>query len=140
MTVCQFAEKINKSCKTVNEWITKGLIPGAILEKDYVPEAARAPYTKARAKTAKGIYYSMVNATKDLKHIVPSLYKITQEEFDGYIDDLIEAKLIRKRLEEGVTYYDATLFSFNSDNTVIMNVIKSISAGIMEGAMNSVIN
>lgn len=64
MTISDFATKVKISEKTVIKWINNGYIPGASVENNYVPDSARKPYTKARAKKqrhcllqySKGVY------------------------------------------------------------------------------------
>ena len=56
MTIEEFVS-INKVGKnTVVDWIKKDLIPGVIIDNNYVPDSARKPYTKARAKTYEAIF------------------------------------------------------------------------------------
>lgn len=50
MTISDFATEVKTSEKTVIKWINNGYIPGASVENNYVPDSARKPYTKARAK------------------------------------------------------------------------------------------
>ena len=96
MTIEAYMNKYHQSKKTVNLWISNGYIPGANLEADYIPDSARMPYTAARAKTANGIYKSIINASKSLKHVVPELYKIHKDEFDGYIRRLSQSGYIER--------------------------------------------
>lgn len=58
MKIDTFALQNKVKRKTVEKWIKDDLIPKADLEKDYIPESARLPYTKARAKM-QNLYMSV---------------------------------------------------------------------------------
>lgn len=61
MTIDEYAQKYSvKKKETVIKWILDGLVPGADLATNYIPDSARQPYTNARAKSADSIYYSIV--------------------------------------------------------------------------------
>lgn len=111
MTIKEFAKRCGVTVATAKQWIKKGYIPEANLEEDYVPNSAKSPYTVARAKIKfpRSIFHSIIKATLDGKHVLPSLYGMSEEEFDGYIEQLSEAGLIRIRVTDGITYYDPTL-------------------------------
>lgn len=139
MDIDKFASNNGVKRKTVENWIKNNLIPNADLEKNYVPDSARQPFTKARAKNVNAIYVSMVKASSERKHILPVLYKIGEDEFNGYIERLVKAGYIEKRISDGVTYYDATIQS-KDINTVIIKTIKTISQGVSEGATTAILN
>ena len=126
MTIQEFAAAKKVKVKTVESWIEKGLIPLADLSENYVPNSARAPYTGARAKKSDAIYTSIVRASKELKHVLPSLYGICDEEFEGYIDRLVEAGFIERRTTDGVTYYDATLMASNTTDKAILHTLEML--------------
>lgn len=140
MKIDTFASRNKVKRKTVEKWIKDDLIPKADLEKDYIPESARPPYTKARAKNAKSIYVSMVKAAYNRKHILPVLYKICDDEFNGYIERLVNAGCIVKRISDDITYYDATLQANEVNQKFILNALKVISNGVSEGVTTAVIN
>lgn len=140
MKIDTFALQNKVKRKTVEKWIKDDLIPKADLEKDYIPESARLPYTKARAKNAKSIYVSMVKAAYSRKHILPVLYKICDDEFNGYIERLVDAGCIVKRISDDITYYDATLQANEINQKFILNAIETISKGVSEGVTTAVIN
>jgi len=126
--------------RTVEKWIKDGLIPNADLEKDYIPESARQPFTRARAKNTDAIYVSMVKASFSRKHILPIIYKMCEDEFNGYIERLVKAGCIEKRISDGVTYYDATLQANQIQRSYILEALRVISQGISEGATSAVLN
>ena len=140
MTIEKFAldNKIGK--KIVEKWIKEGLIPKADLEKNYVPDSARQPFTKARAKNTNAIYVSMVKASYNRRHILPALYKICDDEFYGYIERLINAGCLEKRISDDVTYYDATIKASELNRQFILKALKAISKGVSEGATSAVLN
>ena len=139
MTIDEFAQNIRKKRGLIVDWIEKGLIPGADIERDYIPDSAREPYTKCRAKKANSIYASIVKASNERKHVVPSLYGICDEEFNGYIDRLVEAELIVKRECDGIIYYDATMKSKENNKNFVLEAIKNICEGFAGGTTSSVL-
>lgn len=109
MTVKEFAEKQNVKENTVYKWIESGYIAGvARTGKDcyYIPNSARKPYTKCRAKTGDAILKSIVTACNQRCGVCSALYKISEAEFQCYISDLLDNKYITKYTEDGVTYYN----------------------------------
>ena len=140
MTIDTFKSNYGiKQKKTVIKWISGNLIPGADLLNDYIPDSARPPYTKARAKDANAIYCSIVKAACERRHVLPQLYKICAAEFDGYINRLVEAKLIVARVTDNITYYDSTLKLKNCNKKVILELLESCSKGIAKGIAEAVL-
>lgn len=142
MTIDAYMSRYHiKRKETVIKWILNGYIPNANLGADYIPNSARMPYTSARAKNAKAIYKSIIDATMQLKHVVPELYNnITGEEFDGYIRRLAESGYIEIRTEDGVCYYDATLKTANFNLKDIIQFTRAVSAGVAEGVTTAALN
>lgn len=139
MTIELFALKNNIKRETVEKWIRSGLIPKANIEKDYVPDSARQPYTKARAKNTNAIYVSMVKAAYYRRHILPVLYQMCDDEFNGYVERLVRAGCLEKRISDGITYYDATIKADEINHKFILNALKVISKGVSEGAAVAVL-
>ncbi len=98
--------------ETILAWIQDGLIPGAYFDKPkqtwIIPDAARPPYTKARAKNTSAIYVSIVRGCIDRYHVLPQLYHLSQQEFDVYIQQLLKANLISVVYHDQIAYYYAT--------------------------------
>ena len=114
INIADFSKNVNKSIETILSWLEKGYVPGAIKDEQNewaIPDSARAPYLNAKAKTPDSIFVSIVKASYQRKHVFAKLYGITSLEFDGYIEQLVTAGLIVKRIEDNITYYDATLRS-----------------------------
>lgn len=131
MTLENFMENYGlKNKKTVVDWISKGYIPGANLEKNYVPDSARPPYTRARAKNAESIYMSIVDASYKRRQVFPALYRLCDEEFESYIENLVKAGLIIKRITDGVIYYDAAVQVENLKRKFILEAVKAVPNGI----------
>lgn len=131
MTLENFMENYGlKNKKTVVDWISKGYIPGANLEKNYVPDSARPPYTRARAKNAGSIYMSIVDASYKRRQVFPALYRLCDEEFESYIENLVQAGLIIKRITDGVIYYDAAVQVENLKRKFILEAVKAVPNGI----------
>lgn len=137
--------------KYVAEWIEKGLIPGVIkapdIENTLFPDSARRPYSgrgSLKATTAASkIHIHMVKASLKREHITKEMCHSTQMEFDGFIDDLVAADLIRRRFEDGITYYDATIKSevyeeksFGELRKFILEALEAISKGTAEGTIS----
>lgn len=123
--------------RIVANWIERGLIPGADAEHGMVPESARPPYTKARAKSANAIYYSILQASRQRRHVMPQLYGMCQAEFDGYIDRLVFAELLVRRETDGITYYDVTLTGADATKQVIFESIGRIAREVAHGIVEA---
>lgn len=128
MTIKEFMRNNGlKNRSTVEKWINDELIPNASIENDYIPNSARVPYTKARAKKAESIYRSILKACRERKHVLPQIYKMSSEEFNQYINQLENAGLINKRTEDGVEYYDISLYALKLQKEEINKIIVTIS-------------
>lgn len=144
MTVEAFRERCGASAKTVKAWIENGYVPGANWDADYVPDSAKPPFTEARAKIKFpiSVFMSIVKATLKRKHVLPELYGMCQEEFDGYINQLVEAGLIRIRITDSITYYDPTLQAEQQSKSeikqLIMECVEAASRGAMSACLENV--
>ena len=113
MTIKEFMNLFDlKNESTVIKWIKDGYIQGAYRDEKaneyFIPNLARPPYTKARAKTTDAIYKSMVKACIKRKGVCAKLYKLDDIEFLAYILDLAEAGYIRNEVQNNIEYYFAT--------------------------------
>ena len=134
MTIDDFMDNYNiKSRKKVIKWISEDLIPGAILSTGYIPNSARPPYTQARAKKADAIMYSIVKASRKRYHVLPKIYKICPDEFEGYIRQLVNAELIIVRTTDNINYYDVTLKVNKCKQKDIISIIEACLRGISQG-------
>lgn len=106
MTIIRFADIHKVSVKTVRDWIAKGYIPGA--DEYTVPDSARRPYTKTRAKKGTAIIKSILTACNNNLGISAALYGISSIEYDSYIKSLIDGGLITQFEVEGLIYYNIT--------------------------------
>lgn len=141
MTIIDFKNKYKiKNINTIYKWIENGYIPNSSKENDYVPDSARLPYTQARAKNANAIYESIVKASYQRKHVVPELYSISKDEFIGYVDELVKAGFIYKRVSDNVTYYDATPEVKCINRKKVLDALEAISKGVMKGAAEVIIS
>ena len=96
MNVKDTAMKFNTSEYTVKEWCKKGYIRGLKITEtgEYdIPSSVRAPYTKNRSK-GDAIYTSIVTAVLNNYDVCANLYNMDEGEFETYINQLLEAKLI----------------------------------------------
>ncbi len=116
MTISEFMNNFNiKKMSRIEKWLENGYIPGAYYDEQNeewnIPNSAKPPYTKARAKKTPAVYRSIVNACLCRQHVFPKLYNIGVEEFDTYIHQLATAEIIEVKEIDGVTYYFSTLNS-----------------------------
>lgn len=147
MNIPDFISKVGVKEKTVDKWLNAELIPGAFRDKNgewFIPNSAKAPYVKARAKAKESIFISIVSASHQGFHVIPKLYGKTDTEFLGYINQLVAAGLITLRTEDGITYYDETIASKNfldvnsktrSIRIFILDSIERVSKGITEALL-----
>ena len=110
LTFKNFMEKYGlKNSATVRTWIESGFIPGADYEADFVPDEARPPYVRARAKKPGAIYVSIVRALINGFRPIPDRYPtITKEEFyDVYMASLISSGIAIAKKDDslGITNY-----------------------------------
>lgn len=110
MTVQEFAIKCGTKEATVVNWLEKGYVPGTTkVDGTFrIPQSARKPYTKNRAKTGSAILKSMVKACDLRFGICAAVYKIPEAEFSGYIETLVHSQLISTYQDDGITYYNVT--------------------------------
>lgn len=92
--------------KTVQDWIAKEYIPGAT--DTSVPDSARRPYTKARAKKSDAIIKSILTACNNRLGICAALYNISIAEYNAYIQSLLDSGHITQFEDEDLTYYNIT--------------------------------
>ena len=117
MTAKEFAEKCGVSVSTVRVWFNKGYVPGAKKSADdgmkqetwSIPEHAREPYTKSRAKKREVINYNILKAISNGYTVLPILFKISEVEFKEYINWLTDNRFITKISIDGTKYYKSTI-------------------------------
>ena len=140
MTIEVFMDNYGiKKKETVISWIKKGYILGADFSANKVPDSARPPYTKARAKKVDAIYLSIVEATRRRLHVLPQIYKICPDEFNNYITQLENAGLIVRRVSDGITYYDLAVSATRLNKKFILDAIERCSKGIAEGVTTALL-
>lgn len=110
MTVQEFAVQCGTKEATVVKWLEKGYVPGTTKVDGVfrIPQSARKPYTKNRAKTGSAILKSMVKVCDLRLGICATVYKIPEVEFSGYIETLVHSQLISTFQDDGITYYNVT--------------------------------
>ena len=110
MTIQEFAVKCGTKEATVVNWLEKGYVPGAAKVDGAfrIPQSARKPYTKNRAKKGSAILKSIVRACDLRLGICAAVYKIPEAEFSGYIETLVHSQLISAYQDDGITYYNVT--------------------------------
>lgn len=106
MAIIRFADIHHVNVKTVHDWISKGYIPGAT--DTFVPDSARRPHTKTRAKKGEAIIKSILTACSKSLGICAALYGITDAEFNCYIESLLDSGHITRFEDNGLTYYNIT--------------------------------
>lgn len=140
MTITEFMDLFKlRNEDTVISWINKGYIPGT--RKDaktgafIIPELARPPYTKARAKTSNSIYKSIVKACINRYGVCAKLYGLTDTEFQVYIQDLHNAGYIHIETRDNIDYYFATsksneFLNSSKPQELFKDCVESITKGI----------
>ena len=143
LTVSEFKSRHQlreKEQTIIDKWIFCGFIPGCYRLPDTgewrVPEDALPPY-RTTCKPGDDYYKSIVTAC--CKHNRPcfQLYNISETEFNGYIRQLVEAKLIYIEEIDGIDYYRATIMAQEAYNNkgvksfkkFILDALEAVSKG-----------
>ena len=132
MTIVRFAEMHRVTVKTVQDWIAKGYIPGAT--ETSVPDSARRPYTKTRAKKGEAIIKSILTACDNELGTCAALYSISPASYDAYIQSLLDSGYIIQFEDEGLTYYNITasgadlLRNWNKNKNDVLGAIQAGAA------------
>jgi predicted transcriptional regulator len=100
------------SNQTVRKWYDSGYLPGNIVDNNtrdlLVPENSLRPYNP-RAIRDKSIYESILRACKKHCSVFPSMYKLNEERFTQYLDELKRNKHIKEYITgDGLTQYILT--------------------------------
>ena len=132
-----------KNIKTVKGWLENGFIIGAIKDENGVwniPDLARPPYTKARAKNTISIYSSIVEACIHRKSVCAKLYKINENEFKEYILNLQKEGFISIKVVDDIEYYFATTKSemYLNNKEGLKKHLKSIYQTTLEAVVQGV--
>ena len=139
--------------KYVQRWIELDLIPGIINGDDILnaqfPDSARRPYCVGALKpgiSADRIRAHIVAACLARQHISKELCYASTGEFEGFINELETASLIRKRVEDGITYFDSTDKSeaytgkkLNEIRKFVLDAINACSEGAAKGAISALL-
>ena len=130
--------------KYVDDWIDNDLIPGAIRDKEKNTysflDSSRRPYRSHALKagiSADKIRGHIVKAALARHHIFASMCYMNSDEFDDMIDELVSCELIRRRVADGVTYYDSTIKSEAYKNKKLSEIerfVKECLAIVSESA------
>lgn len=140
MTFEEFVSMSGKSPNTVKNWIKKGLVNGAKYydSKYTITNLARPPYTRASSKSSRTIRKGIVVGCKRRLSVNENVFKIPQDEFQVYVDQLSAAGLIEIKKVAETTYYYATLKADSLTDSqiymVVKDMIKTVASGISEGA------
>lgn len=146
MNIKEFAEEYGiKNEKKIISWIDKGILPGAYkLENGeyYISKYSKPPYTSTRARNCTAIYTSIVKACENRKSVCAKLYKLNEDEFNLYIEQLVEQNIIVKRTQDNSDFYYATPNSrkFLDDNNYRNKVLKTFETAILPSVVATVLN
>ena len=115
MTISETAAKFRVQEKTVITWCDKNYIRGLQRnsEGEYViPSSVKQPYTGSRSK-GDAIYTSIVKGTLNGFDVTASLYGLSENEFERYVDQLKTAGVIDSYIDENtrIEYLCRTLKS-----------------------------
>ena len=114
MRIEDFATKYKKDIRLVKDWINKGFIPGASLENNYIPDSARIPDTKIRARKGESILKAILKACNNQYGISPAIFKLSQEHFDALLANLEKEGMLFSFESDGIRYYDITFKGLES--------------------------
>ena len=155
MNIKEYMKKVNVTKKsTVIKWLNNNLIPGVrfdnITKEWYFPASARRPYNPRHKPntSATVIRASIVNACIKRQYISNDIYNMSIGEFNSFINQLIQARLIMQRIEDNIVYYDSTFKAdefygksfYNIKKFVIKclgEVAKQTSCGMIKGICES---
>lgn len=130
----EFANNNKVSIEKAKKWAEDGLLPISSKKGDmiYLIYGARKIYY-SKSKTANGILASIVYASNKRMHVVPESFGkncLNQEEFDSYIDELVEAKCLKRRKIGGLTYYDAGINANKRIETPYSACLKAVEVAV----------
>lgn len=136
-----------KSKRTVNDWLDKNYIPGAIITKDgeiIIPDRALPPHTGARAKKRESIFVSILKGINSRKQVLPALYGMSEREFERYIDELEKNELLTTEIENGIRYYYPTLKTeeYLFDKTKLRKLLRKLqplTESVMAGSVKGIL-
>lgn len=121
-----------KNSSTVRSWIEKGYIPGADYNENFIPDEAKPPYVRAKAKKPGKIYISIVRAIVNGYRPIPDKYEtITEKEFyDIYMASLVSSGIIIAHTDTtlGVTNYypsEKAMAYVKQNDTNLLSLIKA---------------
>ena len=149
MSLKEFMKKVGVTkVKYVQWWIELDLIPGIVkgdsIADTQFPDSARRPYCVGALKpgiSADRIRAHIVSACLARQHISKEACFASAGEFDGFISELVRAGLVRKRVEDGITYFDSTTKSetykgkkLNEIRAFVLEAISACSEGVAKGA------
>ena len=149
MTIDVFMKRFDLHHRnTVIDWINKDWIPGTTSDEEGVysiPEEALPPYTRARAKRGNSVYISMLKGVCSRKHILPALYKMSENEFQRYTNVLADAGLIMIDEVNGIRYYRPSLEAsdYLSNNTTMKMLLKQLqplTEGVVAGSTKALLD
>jgi hypothetical protein len=136
---------------TIEKELIPGAIKGADIESTLFPDSARRPYKdrskiKATSEASK-IRTHIMKASLNREHITKEMCRLNQMEFNGFIHELVAADLIRLRIEDGITYYDATIKSevyegktFGELRKFTLDALEAVAKGTAEGTIDALRN
>ncbi|MFQ7194750.1 hypothetical protein [Thomasclavelia spiroformis] len=146
MNIKEFAEKYKiKNEKKIVNWIDSDILPGAYKLDNgeyYISEYSKPPYTSARARKCDAIYTSIVKACDKRKSVCAKLYKLNEDEFNLYIEQLMEKNIIEKRTYDNCDFYYATPNSklFLDDRKYRNKVLHQVSTTLLSSVVTTIIN
>lgn len=150
----EYMKQINVTkIEYVRRWIENDYIPGVVKAENIFdtkfPDSARRPYCERHLKpgiSADKLRAHIVKACLLRRHISKELCFTSALEFEGLVSELEKAGFIRKRIEDGITYFDSTLKSETSRGKslkvlreFILDTLKSVSESAAEGTVTAIL-
>ena len=153
MDLKQYMKKVNVSKKKyVDNWIDKGLIPGAERDAETntyrFPDSARRPYQKGLkgGMNAERVRTHIVKAALERKYVSAEICFASPGEYQAMVDKLVEADLVQRRIEDGIEYLDSTTKSkayinrnLEDLHKIVLDDIAALTKAAAEGAVSAVL-
>jgi len=132
----EFIKLSGKKEKTVVSWIKSGLVNGASFTDGVyiISDLARPPYMRASSKNSAAIRKGIVVGCKRRLSVNAKVFRIPEEEFQVYVNQLIIEKLVEKRSIDGTDYYYSTQKADGISEKKAYRIIKGLTEAAVGAA------
>ena len=120
-------------------WIKAGLVNGASYTDGVfiISDSARPPYMRASSKNSAAIRKGIVVACKRRLSVNAKVFRIPEEEFQVYVDQLIRKNLVEKRNIDGTDYYYSTQNADDMSEKSVYRIIKGLTEAAVGAAVGA---